>query len=167
MNKVKPYDKTPEGIAKVTMAIAKIHILKSQAEEAYGQKDKAREAIGTAVVALLSQTMDDPNNAKIRSYIEEAYYQCIPLLLKLGRTKEAFERSASYMKDFPMGKYLSDIRNWYNEARMKLVTDGMSPEAIESLLLQSTEKRETSTNIISSVSTVSSEETKSSKEGEE
>lgn len=153
MNKVKPYDKTPEGIAKVTMAIAKIYILKAQAEETYGVKDKAAEAIGTAVVALLNQTMDNPNNPKISSYIEESYYQCIPLLIKLGRTKEAFERSAMYMKDFPIGKYLSDIRNWNNEARMKLITEGMSPEALESLLKspeEKLEKKEVSTNAISS-----------------
>ena len=121
MRTMRLYDKSAAGRAKSDIGVARIHLLRSQAEEKFGTPEKAEKARADAIVTLQSLVFfvnrDKPG---VKPHLEEAYYILIPLLLELEKWQDALNNCDEYMKSFPVGpKYLSEVRRWRVKANMK------------------------------------------------
>lgn len=116
---VKRYRTEPEEQRELDLQAGMVLVRKMEAEKQMGLNSEATETRGRAIVAfkVLIDTID-PGNAKMAAVQEEAYFQCLPLLLEhkvFGQAEEACER---YLTTFPNGRYVTDVRNWLNQARI-------------------------------------------------
>ena len=60
----------------------------------------------------------------VAEWMRKADVQCVPLLMKLGKEKDALEICDSHLKAYPDSPFAEDIRRMRNEARVILVTRG-------------------------------------------
>jgi len=125
MKRVRKFEKMSAGRAKSDVKVACIFELKAKAEEQFGMNEKAfqyrNDAIAAYETLILLGDFSDPG---IRQHIEEAFHECIPLLLKIGKWDSVIEDCDKYQKLFPRGKYRLEVRKWRSQAKMKVMTEG-------------------------------------------
>ena len=119
MNKALTYEKTPAGRLRINLAVARMCVFRAKSEDQFkGKKgpEYKEKAIGGYQVILL----DNPEKPELRDMIEDAYNECIPLLLDQGNWADVVENSDKYLSVFQNGKYAGDIRRWRNRARLNI-----------------------------------------------
>lgn len=125
VRRVRKFDTTPKGRIKTNLRVGEILELKMKAEEEMGDKEKAVEYRQEAIAAYQTILLfENPDVAELRPYIEDAYHKCMPLLLDAEKWGDVIEDGERYFEVFPRGRYLLDIRKWYNKARAKQATTG-------------------------------------------
>lgn len=128
MKDARKYELTPENQMRSDVGIARIQLLKARAEEEFGTKEKAagyrNDAVGTYQILIATASFNDP---AVRRYIEEAYHECIPLLLEMERWTDVLEDADRFLELFPNSRWEADVRNWRNQARVRLVGTGTAP----------------------------------------
>jgi hypothetical protein len=116
---------TPGLRAKFTVESGRIMERKAKAEEKFGNKAKAEEYRGQAVGTYITLTeTGDTRDPEIRRQMEEAFHECIPLILDLKRWSAAKEETGRYLELFPEGRYRVEVTQWRTQAEMKMVTEG-------------------------------------------
>lgn len=116
---VKKYRKAPEEMVELDLAAGQILLRKMEAEKKLGLKEQVAETRGKAIVAFQVMILNlNPGNAKLASTLEKAYFHCVPLLLEHKKFKDAEEDCETYLRIFPNGRYVTDIRNWLNQAKI-------------------------------------------------
>lgn len=132
MKRVRQFEKTKGGRARSDLEVARIFAQKAHAEETYGSAEKAREYRRDAIAAyetlILLQSAGDPD---VRPTLEEAYHECIPLLLEIERWADVVQDCERYLEEFPMGRYVVDIRNARNQARVRVAATPIDNEDSE------------------------------------
>ncbi|MDA1043619.1 MAG: tetratricopeptide repeat protein [Verrucomicrobia bacterium] len=120
MNLVRKYMKTNEGRAISDVGVGNIYELKAAAEVKYGTPEEANSYTGDAIgiYTLMIETGDN-NDAKVRPYIEVAFFRCIDLLIKDEYWADARDNAERYLELFQNGKYKVDIRKWRTIANSK------------------------------------------------
>ena len=128
ITKARAYDKTPGGQARSEVEVGRIQARKAAAEKKYnGPADRLRKYQDDAIVAYQVLIMlSDPGVAEVRPFIEDAMYECLPLLLETQRYSEVLEDADRFIELFPRSRYLSEMRGWRTEARTKLVAQGQA-----------------------------------------
>ncbi|MCX7592101.1 MAG: tetratricopeptide repeat protein [Kiritimatiellae bacterium] len=125
MKDARKYELTPENQARSDVGIARIQLLKARAEEEFGTREKAvsyrNDAIATYQLLIATAPFGD---AAVRRHIEEAYHECIPLLLEAEKWADALEDCDRFLELFPNSKWEAEVRNWRGQARVKLIGSG-------------------------------------------
>ena len=122
MKRVRIFVKTDEKRAESDLRIGRTFELKAAAEEKFGSKKKALEYKNDAIAAYQVLMMTGNfSDQKVRPYIEDAFHECIPLLLETERWDDVVEDCDNYRELFQSGKYLLDVNKWRNETTIKKV----------------------------------------------
>ena len=125
LNKSRSFEKMPEGHARLDIELSRIYTRKADAEEQYGNKEKAKSYLDESIAAYQKLILfGDPDAVGVTKYIETAYAECIPLLLKTERWSDVVEDSDSYIEAFPGGKNIREVRSMRGKAKVKLAAKG-------------------------------------------
>jgi TolA-binding protein len=90
-----------------------------QAEKALGLNDQAVETRGHAIVAFTGISVSiDPNNVALANVLEKAYYNALPLMVEHKLFEDVILDGEKYLKQFPNGKYRTDVQSWVNQAKI-------------------------------------------------
>ena len=123
MQRARKFEKTPGGLARLDLEIARINVRKAQAEEQGGNSAKAvlyrKEAIAVFQTLIL---LGDSNSAEVRPHMEEAFRECLPLMLQIERWQDVIETGEQYLETYPNGRYVSEIRSAMSRAKVKTAT---------------------------------------------
>jgi len=120
MRKVRMHDRTTAGRAKSDVGVARIHLARAAAEAKFGSPQEAKKAKSDAIVTLQSLIFF-VNRSKpgVGPHLQEAYYMLIPLLMEQEKWGDAVDNCDAYLKEFPMGKYLKEVRKLRLTSNMK------------------------------------------------
>ncbi len=125
MRKVRMYTRDPASLAKSDLEVARIERRKAESEKKFGSEEKAarnrNKAIATYQILIMNANVVNEN---VRPYIQDAYHECIPLMLETENWDDVITESNAYMSQFPDGKYLLEIKQWKNRAQTKKVMAG-------------------------------------------
>jgi TolA-binding protein len=125
MQKARKFEKEPGGRALLDVETARIMARKMEAEIQHGTPERAATFRGEAVAAYQGLMMfgkaDDPS---VRPHMEDAFNECVPLLLQMKKPQDAMEDCDKYVELFPRGKWILNIRNYRNQAKIDLVSSG-------------------------------------------
>jgi outer membrane protein assembly factor BamD (BamD/ComL family) len=133
LKEARRFEKSKGGLARLTYEQGLMQEMKATSEEKFGTKERALEFSGEALAAyqalILTHDAADPS---VGEWMRKADMQCIPLLMKVGNDRDAFENCEMHIKRFPSSPHLPQIRRWRNQLRASLVSKGESiPAAAE------------------------------------
>lgn len=125
IQRVRRHDRSPGGRARSSLAVARLNALKARAEQEYGVDPRAkqylRDAVGVYKVLMIS---GDAGVADVRSAIEDAYVQSMPLLLELEMFNDVIKDADTYQELYHNGRHVQEIRKLRNKAQVKLLATG-------------------------------------------
>lgn len=125
LNKSRSFEKSPEGNARLDIELSRIYKRKADAENQYGDKEKAKKYINDSIAAYQKLILfGNPEETGVTKYIETAYTECIPLLLETERWSDVVDDCDSYMELFPNGKNIREVRSLRGKAKVKLASAG-------------------------------------------
>lgn len=111
--------------ARSDLEIARIYMRMAKAATDFGPKPQVAECKGDAVATYQIIMMTaNPQDAGVRPYLEEAYYECLPLLVEMERWSDVAEDGAGYLNVFSGGKYAPEVGAWVNRAKGRLAAGG-------------------------------------------
>jgi outer membrane protein assembly factor BamD (BamD/ComL family) len=119
------YERTPGGKARLAFEAGRMNERQAEAETKHGTADQAKACQGSAVAAY--RTLGLTFNAAepgVAEWMRKANVQCVPLLMKLGKEKDALEICDAHLKAWPDSPSAEDMRRMRNEVRVILVTRG-------------------------------------------
>jgi TolA-binding protein len=129
MKRMRKFAREKGDQAASDLEVARIFGRKARAEREYGSAEKAEQYRNDAVAAFQTLIMlGDAGDAKLRPHIEDAYRDCLPLLMDMGRYQDAFDDADRYLELFPSGRHVVAIRGIRSQARMKTAAMGSAPD---------------------------------------
>jgi tetratricopeptide (TPR) repeat protein len=116
--------------AELDIGLARIYEFKAASEKEFGDEEKAQEYRDKAVASYQAVIMfQDPNNSAASPYIQDAYLYCLPLMMEMEKWDDVAQDADAYIKTFPHGKHIRQIRQFKNKARVSGGTAGESSDA--------------------------------------
>ncbi len=108
-------------VAECDIAVGRIMINKAVAEEEFGDKNKASDYRGKALISFIN-FLESGNSRKpqLQPLVEKTYYEVIPLLMEHKQLDMALENADAYIQRFPSGKYISQVNAWRNQISAEL-----------------------------------------------
>jgi TolA-binding protein len=116
--------KHPAELKELDLMAGEVLVRKMLAEKALGLADQAEKTRGHAIVAFTGIVVSiDPNNVALANVLEKAYYNALPLMLEHIKVEpkvadDVISDGENYLKQFPNGKYRTDVQNWLNQAKI-------------------------------------------------
>jgi len=131
MKTVKTYRTNLLERATTDVEVGRLLTRKARAEEKFGKPETIRKAKGQAIAGYQAFLMSaDPANSIIGPVLEEAYHECLPLMVEIKSWQDVDDDCKAYLEAFPNGKYAAEIRNLKNQAGIELsVGDGAKKPA--------------------------------------
>jgi TolA-binding protein len=109
----------PAELKELDLKAGEVLVRKMLAEKALGLNEQAAESRGRAIVAFTGIVVSiDPSNVALANVMEKAYYNALPLMLEHKVYEDAIMDGENYLKQFPNGKYRTDVQNWVNQAKI-------------------------------------------------
>jgi len=109
----------PAELKELDLKAGEVLVRKMQAEKSLGLNEQAAESRGRAIVAFTGIVVSiDPSNVALANVLEKAYYNALPLMLEHKVYEDAIADGENYLKQFPNGKYRTDVQNWVNQAKI-------------------------------------------------
>ena len=128
MKRVRRFEESAGGRARSDVEIGRVLTRKAEAEREFGTPAKARAYLDEAIAAYqVLILLGDPSDREVRPHLEEAFADCIPLLLDTERWEDVIENADQYLELFPLGPFVDDVRKWRSRARMKDMMEGGEP----------------------------------------
>lgn len=116
---VKNYRTEPKELAELDLMAGEMLLRKMAAEKQLQLTAQVGETRGKAIVAFQVLIMNlNPGDSELANVLEKAYAYCLPLLLEHKKYRDAEEDCQKYLELFPNGRWVSDVRNWLNQARI-------------------------------------------------
>jgi len=113
------FERTAGGRTKLEVDVGKLLERKAEAEKKYGTEAKADEYTGQAIAAYQTILLfKNPFEEGIGPHMQDAYNQCLPLLLETEKWDDALQDAEKYLKTFPNGKYVLNVRTYQTKARV-------------------------------------------------
>lgn len=126
LKKARRYVKTIQERGMLDLAVARTETAKATAEIKHQNPEAAKAYRGKAMVSyqvmLLSQYARDP---QARFYIEEAYAECIPLMVEDAFYQEALEQCNAYLQTFRDGRYGAKVTGWKRRTQARMAAAGL------------------------------------------
>lgn len=127
MKTVKTYRTNQFDRAMTDVQVGRLLTRKARAEEKFGTPEGTRKYKGQAIAAYQALLMSsDPSNTVIAPVLEEAYHESLPLMAEIKIWQDVEDDCNAYLRKFPSGKYVSDIRNLKNQADIEISVGGGS-----------------------------------------
>ncbi len=105
--------------------VAGIQMKRAEAEEKFGgNQEEIKKYKDMALAQYKMITFNNPNQPGVAPYIEEAYFKSFPLMIEAGHYEDAYLDADEYFRQFPDGRYASEVRSAKNTARIKLAAAG-------------------------------------------
>lgn len=131
---------------KLSVGTARIIERKVEAEKKFGTKEKAEAYRNEAIAAYQGIIMfRDAKDPAVAPYLQEAYLYCLPLMLKTERYEDVMHDAKNYMKYFPNGKYIGEIRSFMNKARIGGASTEEKPAVEEDAVAAPSETQDATT----------------------
>jgi len=109
----------PAELKELDLKAGEVLVRKMLAEKTLGLNEQAAESRGRAIVAFTGIVVSiDPSNVALANVMEKAYYNALPLMLEHKVYDDAITDGENYLKQFPNGKYRTDVQNWVNQAKI-------------------------------------------------
>ncbi len=119
MKRARKFVKEEGAKAGLDVETARILVNKARAEDAHGDKVRGREYKDEAIAAFQAVILfRDPMEPQTRPSVEDAYVECLPLLLETERFNDAFEDAEKYLNLYPQGKHVLAVRQYQTKARV-------------------------------------------------
>jgi len=129
MKRARKFAKDMGTKTELDVGVARIFVLKAAAEREFGDKAKADEYGRDAMAAYQSIIMfRNPKEPGVGPHLEDAYVECLPLLLEAERYDDAFQDATRYGKLFPRGKHALKVRQYLSKARVSGGSAGAEEE---------------------------------------
>ncbi len=108
-------------IARCDLDVGKIMVNKAKAEAEFGNKNKAADYRGQALISFIG-FLDSSTSRKpvLQPIVQDTYAEVIPLLMEHKQFEMALENCMEYMRRFPQGKYTSQVNAWMSQAKVEL-----------------------------------------------
>ena len=128
MQRILKLDKAPARRVQVSVAVGRVLELKAEAEKEFSTDAQAEERVlkykNEAIAAYQTVIMlVDPNEEGVGPHLEDAYSQCVPLMLETAkdaeRAKQVVEDCDAYISQYPDGKYILEIQRLKSQAKIK------------------------------------------------
>ena len=109
---------------------------KADAEKEFSTDAQAEERVlkykNEAIAAYQTVIMlTDPNQEGVGPHLEDAYNQCLPIMLETARDAERatqiIEDCDAYISQYPDGKYIVDIQRYKSQGKIKLTQFAAAP----------------------------------------
>ena len=111
--------KNPAELKELDLKAGEVLVRKMLAEKALGLNDQAVQTRGHAIVAFTGIVVSiDPSNVALANVLEKAYYNALPLMVEHKVFEDVISDGENYLKQFPNGKYRTDVQNWVNQAKI-------------------------------------------------
>ncbi|MFM7504970.1 MAG: tetratricopeptide repeat protein, partial [Rubrivivax sp.] len=123
MKEVIKYDNTPERRAASTVEVGNIYELRAKAEAQNSLPERATKYRNDAIATYQSLILF-PSDQKARPYLETAYYRCLQLFLESENWQDLENDATSYLRIFPSGKHVLEVRQWRSRAKARLAVTG-------------------------------------------
>lgn len=119
------------AVRETDLRIARIFVLKAEAEKEFGSEAAAAQYLNDAIATYQTLIiLSDLSRKEIRPHVETAYAECIPLMFEVGKFKNVVEDCDSFFDIFPASReYGSLVRKWRNKAERELAASG-APAAV-------------------------------------
>ncbi|MBC8453698.1 tetratricopeptide repeat protein [PVC group bacterium] len=125
MKRARKYAKAIAVKTELDVGVARILVLKADAEHKFGKNkklaaEKADKYLNNAIAAYQGIIMfrDPKTEEGVGPHLEDAYVECLPLLLQVEKYNDAFQDAERYSKLFPRGKHALKVRQYLNKARV-------------------------------------------------
>lgn len=128
MKEVKKRRTNDLEVAQCDIETGRIMSRKATSEAQFGDKNKAAEYRGKALISY--QVFIDsirPNDVLRLPLVEVAFYECVPLLIAHGQWDLVSDNCNDYLRRFPKGKFASQFNAWKNQAKIELGDTGDAP----------------------------------------
>ncbi len=111
---------TEDGLrTELDVGVARIFERKTEAERTFGTAEKAAEYRNDAVAAYQAVIMfRNANDPAVAPHLQDAFARCLPLMLEMERWDDVVEDAQHYLRQFPNGRYVLDVRQALNRARV-------------------------------------------------
>lgn len=121
MKTVKTYRTNQLERAATDVEVGRLLTRKARAEEKFGTPDGVRKYKGQAVAAYQALLMSaDTANAELAPVLEQAYHECLPMMVEIKRWQDVADDCKAYLEAFPAGKWASEVRNMKNQAEIEI-----------------------------------------------
>ncbi|MEI8352941.1 MAG: tetratricopeptide repeat protein [Lentisphaerota bacterium] len=125
MKTVKTYRTNVLERALTDLEVGRLLTRKARAEEKFGTADGVRKAKGQAIAAYQVLLMSaDSANVVIAPLLEDAYHECLPLMVEIKRWQDVADDCNAYLEAFPGGKYTAEVRILKNQVGIELAVGG-------------------------------------------
>jgi tetratricopeptide (TPR) repeat protein len=125
MKTVKTYRTNLLERATTDVEVGRLLTRKARAEEKFGTPEGVRKYKGQAVAAYQAMLMSsDTANTIIGPVLEEAYHECLPLMVEIKRWQDVMDDCNACLAAFPNGKYAAEVRNLKNQADIEISVGG-------------------------------------------
>jgi len=120
MKRARRYAKEIGVKTELDVGVARVFVLKAAAEKEFGDADKATQYHADAIAAYQSIIMfrDPENEVGVGPHVEDAYVECLPLMIAAEQFDVAFQDASRYAELFPRGKHVLKVRQYLNKARV-------------------------------------------------
>jgi tetratricopeptide (TPR) repeat protein len=119
MKRARSFVKEEGRKAELDVETARLILNQAKAEAAHGDPARAREYTDKAIAAYQAVILfRNPMDPATRPHVEDAYVECMPLLIETERFDDAFEDAEKYLNLYPQGKYALQVRQYQTKARV-------------------------------------------------
>lgn len=120
MKRARRYAKEIDVKTELDVGVARVFSLKAAAEKEFGDAAKATQYGADAIAAYQSIIMfrDPENEVGVGPHVEDAYVECLPLMIAAEQFDVAFQDASRYGELFPQGKHVLKVRQYLNKARV-------------------------------------------------
>ncbi len=98
---------------------ARLLVRRARAEAEHGDAAQAAGILNDAIAAYQTVILfRSPTAEDTRRHVEDALAECLPLLIEIARFDDALEDAASYLRLYPQGRHVLDVRQYQTRARV-------------------------------------------------
>ncbi len=121
---LKQYRKTNDDFAELDLRAGNLMKGKMLAERKLKKDQAADISCGKAITAYQTLIMrfQAVPSPRIGAVLQEAYHEALPLMMGEKKWEGVVEDGEAYLRLFPAGKYVTDIRNWVAQAKIEVGT---------------------------------------------
>lgn len=119
MKRAQKFAKDDGVKAELDLGVARTFERKSEAETKFGTKEKAAAYRDEAVAAYQSIMMfKKPGDPAVDPFLEDAFANCLPLMLEMERWDDVVQDAQKYLNAFPNGKHVLSVRQALTRGRV-------------------------------------------------
>jgi len=120
MRRAMQFAQDPGVQAQLEVAVAGILERRAEAEERFGNVQRARDFRNEALAAYQTIMMfRDGSHPAVAPHMQVAYSRAVPMMIAMERWQDVFDDAQGYLEKFPNGRYAGAMRQAITTARLQ------------------------------------------------